>query len=136
MKRKILTAAMTLIVLIVLASVLLVACDQGEKMKEHETTIIVDEQGEFEYQNGLIRVYPGETIVWKCKAPEKGPFTVHIGWNSPFKECFFQSKNGEPIKATVPVDARSGYFRYMIAVLVNGTIYTDDPELIIKRPRG
>jgi plastocyanin len=106
------------------------------KAVTHETTIIVDERGEFEYQNGLIRILPGDTVIWKCMRTAKGPFTVHIGWDSPFKECFFHSKNGEDIKVTLPLDAEPGYYRYMLAVLVDGIIYTDDPELIVRRPRG
>lgn len=135
MKSKVLIGVLILFALVLLTSVILVACDQKD-MKAHETAIMVDEQGKFEYQNGLIRVYPGETIVWTCKTEKKGPFTVHIGWDSPFKECFFHSKNGEPIKVTVPEDAASGYYTYMIAVLVDGIIYTDDPQLIVKRPDG
>jgi len=102
----------------------------------HIVVIEVKDKGQIDYKNGLVRIYPEDTIVWqcpRCKEAEK-PFSVHIGWNSPFEKCSYQSSDGSDITVNVPAEARSDYFRYMVAVLVDGKIYTDDPELIVKRP--
>jgi len=157
MKNKILLVTITIFAVAALSVLILHACrteDQEEvtqtkevpvqeefvvtKVKpiKHVTTIRVSKDGMFEYEKGLIRIYPGDTVTWICDTEKKGPFTIHIGWDSPFEKCSFHSKNGEDIKATLPEDARPGYYRYMIAVLVDGIIYTDDPELIVKRPGG
>jgi len=152
MKNKILLVVMTIMAVVVFSVLILQVCrNEGpqevtqETVKldkefpvtvpekiSHITTVMVNEKGYFDYENGLIRVYPGETVIWKCIT--KGPFTIHIGWDSPFKECSFRSTDGKPITETLPLTARSGYYRYMIAVLVGDKIYTDDPELIVKRP--
>ncbi len=145
MKGKIFLAILTIITLAFFTVVVLHACKSGGQEAEetisdptsrtvHETTIVVDQRGEFKYHNGLIRIYPGDTVIWKCQKPERGPFTIHIGWDSPFEECSFYSENGDDIEAKLPKNAKPGYYRYMLAVLVNGKIYTDDPELIVKKP--
>ncbi len=151
MKNKILLVTITIFAAAVLSVLILHACraEEQEEMTQtkeepviektegvHETTIMVDGRGEFKYDNGLIRVYPGETVVWKCPTAKNNPFTIHIGWDSPFKECSYRSENGEDIRATLPKNARPGYYRYMVAVLIEGEIHTDDPELIVKRPGG
>jgi plastocyanin len=102
---------------------------------KHVTMIRVSEDGMFEYEKGLIRIYPGDTVTWVCDTGKKGPFTIHIGWDSPFEACSFHSTDGKEITATLPLNARPGYYRYMIAVLIDGKIYTDDPELIVKKPK-
>jgi plastocyanin len=152
MKNKILLVVMTIMAVVVFSVLILQACRNEEPQEvtqetvkpvqefpvmeaskiSHITTVMVNERGYFDYENGLIRVYPGETVIWKCIT--KGPFTIHIGWNSPFKACSFHSLKGEEIRAELPEDAPPGYYRYMIAVLVGDKIYTDDPELIVKRP--
>ncbi|MFQ6070837.1 MAG: hypothetical protein ACE5LC_09995 [Candidatus Aminicenantales bacterium] len=98
--------------------------------EKHTVAIRVDDEGEFKYDNGLIWVYPKDTIIWQCEYP----FSIHIGWHSPLKKGRFQSENSKDIVTVVPDDARPGYYRYTVAALVKGKIWTDDPEFIVKRP--
>lgn len=157
MKIKILLVAITIMAVATLSIIILHACQTEEPQEvtqeravpvqkefhvmeaepiKHVTTIRVSKDGIFEYEKGLIRINPGDTVTWICDTEKGGPFTVHIGWDSPFEACSFYSTDGKEITATLPLAARPGYYRYMIAVLVNGKIYTDDPELIVKKPRG
>jgi len=99
-----------------------------------QTVVIkVNEEGDFDYENGLIWVLPGDTIVWECE--NKYPFSIHFGWDSPLKQGRFQSENGNSKDTVVPDNARPGYYRYTVAVLRDEKIWTDDPELIVKKPK-
>ena len=104
--------------------------------KSHVVEIKVDAKGQFTYKNPLISVKPGDTIHWKCN---KMPFAIHIGWDSPLSRFRYQSNKG-PIRANVPKWSSKkpyygfpGYFRYTVAVYYKGTIWTDDPEIIVRR---
>lgn len=111
--------------------------DKGTENQLHTVVILLDERGNIDYENGLIRAIPGDTIVWQCPRCKEGrkPFSVHIGWNSPFPECSYQSPDGSDIAVDVPAEAQFGHYRYVVAALVNGNIYTDDPELIVRKPK-
>jgi hypothetical protein len=102
--------------------------------KTYTTTIKVDDDGNFTYDNPLIWVYPGNTIIWQCA--NNCPFAIHIGWNSPVKGRYC-SVDGTAIEAPVPVDARPGYYSYTVAVFDEKTrkIWTDDPPFIVKKPK-
>jgi len=101
--------------------------------KTHTIKITVDNDGDFSYDNPLIWVYPGDTIIWECT--NNCPFAIHIGWNSPLKGRY-RSKDGTPKKATVPENAQPGYYSYTVAVCIDNVIWTDDPPFIVKPPRG
>ena len=110
--------------------------------KTHTVSIIVDNNGNIDYENGFLRVYPGDTVVWKCT--NGCPFSIHIGWNSPLDKGRFQSVEGEDIVTEVSKGARFGHYEYSVAVYTEGkikdkgttakVIWTDDPPLIVKRP--
>jgi len=109
----------------------------------HTVSIIIDKKGNIDYENGFLRVCPGDTVVWKCK---KGcPFSIHVGWNSPLDKGRYQSVKGEDIVTEVSKGARFGHYEYSVAVFCEGiidkdkgtietVIWTDDPPLIVKRP--
>jgi len=103
----------------------------------HEVTITVDANGNFSYVNPLISVNPGDIIRWVCT--NEVPFAIHIGWDSPLDNFRYQS-SGDPIGITVPRPSSQkphygfpGYFRYTVAVFDGTTIWTDDPEIIVRR---
>lgn len=108
--------------------------DKPGNPETHVVTITVDEDGDFSYENPLIWVDGGDTIVWECT--NKCPFAVHIGWDSPLEKGRFRSADGSNKTTVVPKNARSGYYRYTVAVFLDGNIWMDDPEVIIRRPRG
>ncbi|MBL7083119.1 MAG: hypothetical protein ISS41_05745 [Candidatus Aminicenantes bacterium] len=114
------------------------------KPKNHTVIIKVDEEGNIDYKNGFLRVYPGDTIVWECE--KRCPFSIHIGWDSPLDKGRYQSIEGENIEAVVPNEkgTRFGHYEYSVAVFTEGkikdkdmiakAIWTDDPPLIVQRP--
>lgn len=103
----------------------------------HEVTITVDANGNFTYENPLISVKPGDAIQWVCT--NRVPFAIHIGWDSPLDQFRYQS-DGRPIDAIVPTPTVTkpyygfpGKFKYAVAVYYEGTVWTDDPEIIVRR---
>ncbi len=107
--------------------------DKERNPETHTVTITVDKKGDFKYDNPLIWVYRGDTIIWEC-TNNKCPFAIHIGWNSPVKGRY-HSVDGKPIKAPVRKNAQPGYYSYTVAVCIDGNIWTDDPPFIVKPPR-
>lgn len=105
---------------------------KSKNPQTHTVTITVDVNGHFTYVNPLIWVDRGDTIVWECT--NKYRFAVHVGWDSPLDKGRYHTPEKEKIVATVPTDARPGYYRYTVAVCDGTNIWTDDPELIVKRP--
>jgi hypothetical protein len=99
----------------------------------HTISITVDNDGHFSYENPLIWVYPGDTIVWECT--NNYPFAIHIGWNSPAKGRY-RSVDGKPIEAQIRGNAQFGYYHYIVAVYDKNTgkIWIDDPPFIVKPP--
>lgn len=108
--------------------------DKNGNPEKHKVVIYVDAKGNFRYENGLLLVDRGDTISWECPECREGknPFTIHFGWDSPLGRL--KSYEGENYEAAIPADARPGYYRYTVAVLRDNTIWTDDPELIVKKP--
>jgi plastocyanin len=102
--------------------------------KTHAIKIAVDDDGNFTYDNPLIWVCPGDTIIWECA--NDCPFAIHIGWNSPLERGRFRSVKGDRIETVVPGGARPGNYEYTVAVFMDGNIWTDDPPFIVKPPRG
>ena len=105
--------------------------------KPQVVEIEVDAKGNFTYENPLISVKPGDAIQWVCT--NGVPFAIHIGWDSPLDKFRYQS-DGNPIDAIVPTPTVTkpyrgfpGYFRYTVAVYYNDKIWTDDPEIIVRR---
>ena len=106
--------------------------DKAGNPETHTITITVDKKGDFKYENPLIWVDRGDTIIWKCE--NRCPFAIHIGWKSPAKGRF-RSVDGKPIEASVKKNAQPGYYSYTVAVCIDDVIWTDDPPFIVKPPR-
>lgn len=96
-------------------------------MATHPVTIVV-KNGDFTYNPSTVEVYPGDTIVWNCSV---GDFAVHLGWNTPCQKGRYRSKKGVPVDGLVRPNAR-GEYKYMVAVEMNGQIWTDDPTIIVR----
>lgn len=106
--------------------------NKKENPKTHTVSITLTPSGDLEYVNPLIWVDRGDKIIWECT--NRHAFTVHLGWNSPLENGRLRAKKGNNIDADVPMNAPPGYYRYTVAVYDEDEIWTDDPELIVKRP--
>lgn len=106
--------------------------DKAGNKEPHTITITVDKKGDFKYDNPLIWVDQGDTIIWECT--NDCPFAIHIGWSSPVKGRY-RSVDGKPIEASVKKNAQPGYYSYTVAVCIDDVIWTDDPPFIVKPPR-
>jgi hypothetical protein len=101
---------------------------------EQRIKIVVDKEGNFSYDNPLIWVDRGAKIIWECQGGY--PFAVHLGWDSPLDKGRYRASKKEKIVARVLNDARAGYYQYTVVVYDGEKIWTDDPELIVRRPSG
>ena len=84
----------------------------------------------------MLRVEGNDAVKWQCDKYKT--FTVHFGWNTPFKEEQIHSdpSTGMTKSLQVPADVRNGHYRFIVAVLAGNEIWADDPEIIIIRPSG
>lgn len=105
-----------------------------KKSREHTVRIVVDKDGNLTYDNPVIWVDRGDSIIWECQGDY--PFAVHVGWNSPLDKGRYQAPKGRKITANVPENALPGHYPYTVAVYEGERIWTDDPELIVRRPSG
>lgn len=105
-----------------------------KKSREHKVRIIVDKDGNFSYENASILVDRGDSITWECQGGH--PFAVHLGWGSPLEKGRYRASKKEQIVAHVLNDAAAGHYRYTVVVCDGEKIWTDDPELIVRRPSG
>jgi plastocyanin len=106
---------------------------EKEEPKTHTANITVDSQGNFHYDPLIIMVDRRDTVVWKCEGNPN--FAIHIGWNSPLDRGRYRTSKKE-IKAHVQENAQPGHYHYFVAVLIDNEIWTDDPEIIVRRPSG
>lgn len=104
--------------------------DRDRNPETHTTKINVDDDGNITYVKPMILANRGDTIVWEC-TNNKCPFAIHFGNKTPMKSSY-QSVDGTPIQDTVPLDAPYGSYTYMVAVYIDGKIWTDDPPFIVK----
>lgn len=72
----------------------------------------------------------GDKIVWECEYP----FAIHFMGITPIETVRIRSK-GEKM-AIIQNNAQLGCYKYFVAVEKDGEIWTDDPDVIIRRPRG
>jgi len=71
----------------------------------------------------------GDTIVWQCEYP----FAIHFMGITPVEKVRLRSK-GE-ITSKIQNNAQFGCYKYFVALEKDGEIWTDDPDVIIRRPR-
>ncbi|MGB8957494.1 MAG: hypothetical protein WCC00_00635 [Candidatus Aminicenantales bacterium] len=103
---------------------------------EHVVSVRIDD-GEFKYAKHMecFCVYPGDTIKWVLR--NKFPYFVIIKTLvSPFDLSCKITGAGEEIKAKVPRGAAPGIYAYAIGTHDGEKLLIDDPEIIIKPPKG
>jgi len=105
-----------------------------KKSDEHRVKIVVDKDGNFSYENPLIWVDRGDSIIWECQGDY--PFAVHLGWGSPLDKGRYHASKKEQIVARVLNNALAGHYPYTVVVCDGEKLWTDDPELIVRRPSG
>jgi len=104
-------------------------------MATHTVIIRVDNSGNITYEGKpMILADPEDRVVWRQN--RNYPFAIHfVGGRTPMQPSY-QSDGSTPIQDTVPPEAPYGAYTYMVAVYIDGKIWTDDPPFIVKPPRG
>ena len=102
--------------------------------------------GELSVDPDPLRIKPGQEIVWSTPrlidsrgdtvgihsiSPEPdGAFSIQFEPISPLIYRKYKAEAGDAIETQVRTTILPGSYRYFIAVLLDGKIYTEDPELI------
>jgi len=86
---------------------------------------------QIEFSPACAFVNRGDAIVWKC--PDNLAFAIHFGWNSPLDKNRYRTRPGGRIQAMVPAGALHGKYKYFAALYDGENIWTEDPELIVRR---
>jgi hypothetical protein len=97
---------------------------------KHSVEIIV-KNGDFTYRPGpTVQVKRGHDIEWVCST---GDYAVHLGWESPCEKGRYRAGKGEPVTGQVLQGAPYGRYKYSVAVHQDGKVWTDDPDIIVRR---
>jgi plastocyanin len=103
-------------------------------MAEHVIRVGVREKA-FKYNKECFCVDPGDTIIWKFHP--KLPFGIVIkALISPLNWSHRASGPGKDIVANVRKGAAPGLYRYAVGTFDGQELLIDDPEIIVKPPKG
>ena len=105
---------------------------KGSKIRKVTMTL---KNGNISYAPYRIMVYRGDQIEWECKG-EKGVkyhIAVHIGWDSPLDKGRYRPLPGKKVSGVVLDEAKHGSYKYFVAISDGKNIWTDDPEVIVRR---
>jgi hypothetical protein len=107
---------------------------QAEPIQEVVVTVIPDSArgARVAVSPNPLYIVPGQVIRWRLDSETSGagPFTIHFEPISPLDHRRMHAAAGEPILGQVREFILPGKYRYFVAVLYRGRIYTEDPELI------
>lgn len=102
--------------------------------KIHKVTMTL-KNGDISYDPYRIMVKRGDQIEWECKGKKgvKYHIGVHIGWDSPLDKGRLRALPGKKVRSVVLGDAKYGLYKYFVAISDGKNIWTDDPEVIVRR---
>jgi len=104
-------------------------------MKNHDVTITISRK-KFQYDQHCVHVERGDKITWKLT--NAAPFAVIVKeFVSPLDWSFeVLGPRRKTIAGVVRNDAKPGFHPYSVCVLDGGDLLVDDPEIIVKPPKG
>lgn len=98
----------------------------AEQARSSHTIHITVKGGVIDYGgNQSLRVSRGDDVTLDYK----GEFALNFGVNTPGDKDRYNGKDAIPV--AISKAAKSGRYKYFVAVLHNGQILTDDPEMIV-----
>jgi len=101
--------------------------------RRHQLRVTVDpEEGRVGVTPSPAYIASGDTVEWTY---EGGPFAIHFEHSSPLAHRRLLTAGKETkVEGEIRANNVPGIYRYFVAVLFNGQIYTEDPELIDDPP--
>ncbi|UCF18771.1 MAG: hypothetical protein JSU87_12615 [Gemmatimonadota bacterium] len=114
----------------------------GKTPDTHRVAIAVSGAGAFTYSLNPIRATPDDIIEWSC---ESGAWSIQVAGlqneqtkaleqgKTPFAESKRSARANQRAAngLTVAANAAFGTYKYNVAVVVDGNVFIDDPEIII-----
>ncbi len=79
----------------------------------HHVEIIVEDNGNFSYTNGLVLAARRQRVRWTCNHDN---FTISFSEGTPFSHLQFESSNGRIAAQTIRGDADLKEYHYKVAV--------------------
>jgi hypothetical protein len=76
-------------------------------------------------------IYPGGTVTW-ISVKKASRLAIQFGWDSPFKEVSYLSKEDGSITVKAEKCAPFGLHKYFVTVFDGATIRIGDPDIIIR----
>lgn len=96
----------------------------------HEVSISVDvATGEFSYSLNPVYAKRGDRIQWTS---QQGAWSVRFQQATPFDVSSTRAKEGASKQLVVRPDAADRSYKYTVGLVVEGDVFTDDPEVIIR----
>jgi len=96
---------------------------------DYKIRITCTPEGELDYSHPIVKLGNDDTVEWIC---DDGNYALNFGWNTPFKKGRYQASKGEKIEPRRHPHAQHGRYKYFVAVSVDGNLWTDDPDVIIR----
>ncbi len=95
----------------------------------HEVSIRLDvATGEFTYSLNPVHAKRGDRIQWTS---EQGAWSVKFQQATPFDVPGARAQRGASRQLVVRADAAYRSYKYTVGLVVEGDVYTDDPEIIV-----
>jgi len=95
-----------------------------------KTVTIYLNNGDIGYSDERIKVDQDDEVEWGCDNPEHH-FSVHFGYNSPLPKGRYRTRPKG--RTGGKVVGKPGIYKYFVAVFDGENIWTDDPDLIVRR---
>ncbi|HSM05526.1 MAG TPA: hypothetical protein VK858_12990 [Longimicrobiales bacterium] len=101
----------------------------------HEVVITVDDEGQVVFSLDPVVAIPGDRVVFS--APGAESFTIDFPEGTPFQNRTITGTGQQPRNVPIPSGkVREQPYKYDVAVVIGGTTYTRDPEIIVRDRRG
>ena len=90
------------------------------------------------YDRPSVDVERGDTITWRLDVTEAAPFAIMVkSFISPLAWSYAVAEKGKKaLVGTVRADAEPGFYHYGACVWDGKDLLVDDPEIIVKPPKG
>ncbi len=105
--------------------------------KRHRVEMHIGGSGNLELATGesrcaasefAVHVLPGDELAFHCA---HGNFGIHFPDDTPLEHKEYLSDQGEPLVATIRLDAKPGRYKHNVSVVVEGSQKFWDPDIIV-----
>jgi hypothetical protein len=101
----------------------------------HEVVITVNPQGQVVLSLDPVQAIPQDRVIFSAPGSER--FTIDFPEGTPFENRTITGSGQQPRNVPIPPGKiREQPYKYDITLVVGGTTYTLDPEIVVRDRRG